>query len=197
MKRKITSLLLVAGSMLTLNAQVMLQENFTAPFNPNTNGWSLQNLSGTPGQTWFQGNPQVFNAFNGANADYLACNWASTTNTTAPETISNWLITPVVTLKNGAILEFATRTTTNPANFPDRLEVYMSTAGNGVNVGNTSTSVGTFSTLLVSVNAALTPTDYPSAWTVYQATLTGLASPVTGRVGFRYQVQNGGHRGKQ
>jgi hypothetical protein len=192
MKRKLTLLLLAASAVISVNAQVMIQENFTSPFNPNTNGWNLQNLTATAGGNWFQGNGAVFPAYNGAANDYIGVNYASSTNTTSGETLSNWLITPVVTLNNGGILEFATRTSTNPATFPDRLEVYMSTAGNGVNVGNTPTSLGTFSTLLVSVNPSLTTTGYPGVWTVYSVTLTGLSGPITGRFGFRYHVTNGG-----
>jgi hypothetical protein len=195
MKKKVTLLLLAAGSMFKMNSQVLLSEDFTSPFNPATNGWSYQNLTGlpggTPGQTWFQGNASVFSAYNGSPNDYLACNWASSTNSTTPETINNWLITPTLNLVNGGILQFATRTSSNPASFPDRLEVYYS-IGTGTNVGNTATSVGTFSTLIVSINPSLTTTGYPGVWTVYTNPLTGLSGPTVGRIGFRYFVTNGG-----
>ncbi|MCC6369794.1 MAG: T9SS type A sorting domain-containing protein [Bacteroidia bacterium] len=191
MKRKITLLCLAATTAVTMKAQVMLQENFTSTFNASAAGWTYQNNTPTTGQSWFQGNPSVFNAYNGAPADYLACNWASCGNNSSPETISNWLITPTVTLVNGGVLEFASRTSTNPATFPDRLEVYYS-LGSGTNVGNTSTSLGTFSTLIVSVNPSLTTTGYPGTWTLYTNALTGLSGPTVGRIAFRYHVTNGG-----
>lgn len=195
MKRKITLLFLAASTALTVNSQVMIQEDFTSPFNPATNGWSYQNLTGlpagTPGQNWFQGNPAVFNSYNGAPADYLAANWASSTNTVSPETISNWLISPTVTIVNGAVLQFASRTNTNPASFPDRLEVYYS-IGAGTNVGSTASSLGTFSTLIVTINSALSTTGYPGVWTIYTNPITGVPLPTVGRIGFRYSVTNGG-----
>lgn len=194
MKRKITLLLLAAASVFSVNSQVLFQEDFTSPFNPT--GWSLQNLSSSPNTfAWFQGagsGPNaVFPAFNGGPDDYVGCNFAVTSNTSTPQTLSSWLITPTLSIINGNVVEFATRTTTNPASFPDRLEVYLS-LDPGTNVGATPTSVGTFSTLLVSVNPNLTATGYPGAWTVYQATITGVPAATVGRVGFRYFVTNGG-----
>lgn len=191
MKLKFTTLWLLAGAMFSTQAQVMLQEDFTAPFSAAASGWSRINNSTTPLNFWAQGTGTIFPAFTGAANDYYSANFGST-NSSTPATISNWLITPTVTLKNGGVIQFATRTVTNPATFPDRLEVYMSTAGTGANVGTSPTSLGTFSTLLVSVNPSLTTTGYPGTWTVYTATVSGLGSPVTGRIGFRYFVTNGG-----
>jgi hypothetical protein len=191
MKRKITLLLLAAASAFSVNSQVLFQEDFTSPFTPT--GWSIQNLSASANPTlaWFQGNgAQVFPAFNGGPNDYVGVNYNSSTSS-APATLSTWLITPTLNIANGNVVEFATRTTTMPASFPDRLEVYLSTDA-GTNVGSTPTSLGTFSTLLVSVNPNLTTTGYPGSWTVYQATITGVTTPTVGRVGFRYHVTNGG-----
>jgi hypothetical protein len=177
-----------------LKSQVALQEDFTAPFNPTVTGWSVQNLSASPNPTnsWFQGiSPTNFPAYNGAANDYFATNFLVTTSG-SPVTLSCWLLTPTLTIVNGAVIEFATRTRVNPATFPDRLEVYLSTAGSGTNVGTTPTSVGTFSTLLVSINPSLTVTGYPSTWTIYSATISGVPTPTVGRIGFRYHVTNGG-----
>jgi len=191
MKKTITSLMLVASTMLTLNAQVMIQEDFNSPFNAATAGWVRINNSPAPNTLWSQGNGTIFPAFNGGPNDFYSVNFASTALNTAT-TISNWLISPTVTVQNGAVLQFATRTSTNPAAFPDRLEVYLSEAGNGTNVGTTPTSLGTFSTLLVTVNPNLTTVGYPGQWTVYTATLSGIVTPTVGRIGFRYHVINGG-----
>lgn len=194
MKRKITLLLIAASSVFKMNSQVVFQEDFTSTFNPATNGWSIQNLSASANPTlaWFQGNPAVFNAYNGAGADYVGANFNSTTDSNNPATLSTWLLTPTLNLINGAVLEFATRTSTNPASFPDRLEVYMSTAGTGTNCGNSPTTVGTFSTLLVSVNPSLTTTGYPGVWTVYTVAISGVPVSTLGKIGFRYFVTNGG-----
>lgn len=187
---KFTSLLLLAGTVLCTKAQVMINEDFTSPFNAAASGWVRTNNSASASGNWAQGTGTVFPAFNGGANDYYSVNFASTSSS-APATISNWLITPGVTLQNGGVLQFATRTTTNPASFPDRLEVYLST-GTGANVGTTPTSLGTFSTLLVTVNPSLTAAGYPGTWTIYTATLSGIPVPTSGRFGFRYHVTNAG-----
>jgi hypothetical protein len=170
-----------------------LNEGFTDPFNPAASGWVIQNLSSpTSTFSWYQGVATNFTAYVGGPSDYYSVNYNSTTGN---GTISNWLITPTLNLSNGAVLSFATRTSTNPASYPDRLEVYMSTAGAGTNVGTTATSVGTFSNLLVSVNPNLTTTGYPGVWTVYTVAVTGVSTPTVGRIGFRYYVTSGGPSG--
>jgi hypothetical protein len=197
MKKLILSLAAVAA-LGTANAQLMLSEDFTASTFSNNVGftWFIQNNTNSPGLDWFQGNgPATFPAYNGGSSDYVAANWASTADTAVATTLSNWLIAPVVSLMNGAVLQFATRTSTNPSPFPDRLEVYMSTAGTGINVGNTPTSLGTFSTLVTSINPNLTSTGYPGSWQVFSTVLSGITGTQTGRFAFRYHVTNGGWAG--
>jgi hypothetical protein len=195
MKRKLTLLLMAASSILAVNAQtILLSEDFNAPNPPS--GWVLVNNSaptGTPGQTWAQPTASVtFPAYNGSPNDYIFANWASTSNTVAGQTISNWLISPVVTLQNSAVIQFATRTTTTQM-WADRMEVYIS-SGAGTNVGTTPTSVGTF-TYVGSINPNQISNGYPPSWTVYNATLTGVGTPAPGRFAFRYYVTNGGYGG--
>lgn len=110
---------------------------------------------------------------------------------TPPNTISNWLLTPPLTLQNGAMITFYTRTVDVPQ-FPDRLQVRMSTNGASTNVGTGPFSVGDFSTLLLEINPAQTTTGYPNVWTQFTVTVSGVASPTTGRLAFRYFVFNGG-----
>ena len=112
---------------------------------------------------WFQGNDTVFPAQAGAPTSYIGANF---NNTTGTNTISNWLLTPPVTLQNGAQLSFWTRTVTTPQ-FPDRLQVRMSTAGASTNVGTTATDVGDFTTLLLDINPTYTLTGYPNVWTQF------------------------------
>ena len=58
---------------------------------------------------WFQGNDSVFPAHAGAPPAYIAANF---NNTTINGTISNWLLTPEISLNNGEIVSFWTRTPT-------------------------------------------------------------------------------------
>lgn len=90
-------------------------------------------------------------------------------------------------MDNGVTISFWTRTI-DPVEYPDRLEVRTSTNGNSSDVGSTETSVGDFTTLLMSMNPTLTMTDSPNSWTQYTLTLSGLAGPTDGRVAFRYYV---------
>ena len=176
-----------------LHSQLLFQENFNKPFNPVANGWSVQNLSAVANPTfsWFQGNASSFPSYNGGPDDWYGCNFFAT-NAGVPVTLSAWLITPTLTIVDGSVLEFTTRTWGNPASYPDRLEVYLSTAGSGTNVGSSFTSVGTFSTLLLSINPSLTATGYPGSWTVYSISISGVPNALAGRIGFRYHVPNSG-----
>ncbi|HWW70246.1 MAG TPA: choice-of-anchor J domain-containing protein [Duganella sp.] len=165
-----------------------LTENFDAGIPA---GWTVNNLSQPPGTIgWFQGNELVFGAHQGAPNSYLAANFASGADIS---TISTWLIMPTSTYRNGDTLSFYTRTV--PASdWPDRLEVRFSNVG-GTDVGTTATSVGTFSTLLVSINPTLALGGYPEDWTGYSATLSGLTGPTSGAFAFRYTVTEGGLAG--
>ena len=71
----------------------------------------------------------------------------------------------------------------------------MSTNGASSNVGTTATDVGDFITLLLDINPTYTTTGYPNVWTQFTVTVSGLGSPTTGRLAFRYFVENGGPSG--
>lgn len=173
----------------TLSDAVVLSEGFNT-VSPLPAGWAAQNLSAPLGPTgWFQGSTTVFNSHSGAADSYIAANWQNTT-TTGSGTISNWLFTPQQSIKNGDRFSFWTRGT--GSQWPDRMEVRLSTNGASVNAGATETSVGDFTTLLLTINPNLTTTGYPSVWTQYTVTVSGLASPVSGRFAFRYFVTDGG-----
>lgn len=166
-------------------------ENFnhpTALFNSGT--WIRQNLSSSASRNWGTGNPTQFIANSPLDTTYVVANFESTSSFLG--TISNWLITPTFTLTNGDVVSFFTRTTVNPASFPDRLQLRMSTAGTSTNIGTTNTSVGDFSVVAVDVNPNLTTTDYPATWTQYSYTVTGLSAPTLGRFAFRYFITGAG-----
>lgn len=162
-------------------------------------GWTLQNNSNPVGQQtqgWFAGTPTSgsptpgpFNAYNGTAGAYAAANFHSTGST---GTISSWLITPVQSgLTQGDTVSFYTRRPTpNPTEYPDRLEVRVSTNG-ACSPGTGATNVGDFTTLLVTVNPTLVTGVYPDTWTQFSATLPAMP-PGSGCVAFRYYVTNGG-----
>ncbi|MFN0131674.1 MAG: choice-of-anchor J domain-containing protein [Phycisphaerales bacterium] len=156
-------------------------------------GWVEINQSNPVGASgWFQGNDQVFAAHAGAPDAYIAANFNCAGS--APGLQNLWLLTPVLTLRNGERFTFSTRTV-EESGFADRLQVRLSTAGASTNVGGIDgISVGDFSTLLADIN----PTyqlggAYPEVWTEYSITLAGLPTMgVQGRIAFRYFVEGGG-----
>jgi hypothetical protein len=155
-------------------------------------GWVQINRSeplGTIG--WFQGNGGVFPAQDGVPNAYIAANF---NNTAGVGTISNWLLTPVLLLRNGATFRFHTRTPDGSI-WPDRLQVRLSTSGASTDVGAGAAGVGAFTTLLLDINPALAQGGYPVSWTEYTVTVTGLPGPATGRFAFRYFVTNAGPSG--
>ena len=157
-------------------------------------GWTNVNNSTTQGTnpTWFQGNSTVFPAQAGAGNSYAGANFNATT---LANNISLWLLSPQKTFANGDTLTFYTRKPT-PDTFPDRLQVRLSTAGASLDVGTTDSSVGVFTTLLLDINPTLITGVYPTTWTQFTITLSGLPSGTqTGRFAFRYFVTNGGPSG--
>ena len=186
---------IAAGMFGTLGAQG-LNESFVNVPGLTSAGWVISNQSqplGTNTTGWFQGDGSVFMSTDNVSNQYIAANFQSTAGT---GTISSWLVTPVVTLENGGILTFYTRTAPN-ASFPDRLEVRMSTMGSSSNTGNTETSVGDFTNVLLTINPNLQAgaTNYPTTWTKFAVVISGLSAPQTGRFAFRYFVTGGGPNG--
>jgi hypothetical protein len=169
----------------SLSAGVLLSEDFDQISTLSANGWVLTNNSNPLGTTnWFQGNPTVFTAKTGIASSYIAANFD---NAAFGGNISNWLITPTLSLNPSVYLSFFTRTEMNPP-AADRLEVRLSTNGSSSNVGNTDSSLGDFTTLLTTINPTLDVNGYPQDWQQYVVSLSGLGGPVTGRLAFRYAV---------
>jgi len=176
-----------------------IAQSFSEAFNDITtlagNGWVMTNASVAVGSTnWFQGNPVSaggpFDAYNGATNAYIGANY---NNTGSTGTISNWLMTPNRTFRNGDVITFYTRKV-SPDTYADRLEVRLSTNGASTNVG-TGAAVGDYTTLLLSVNPSLVLGVYPTSWTLYTITISGLPAPTSGRMAFRYFVTGAGFSG--
>jgi hypothetical protein len=111
---------------------------------------------------------------------------------------SNWLISPAVTMKNGDIIKFFTRTYDNPAVGADRLQLRLNTIDATAKVGMDSNSVGNFTTLLLDINPSFKLSgdgSYPAEWSQYSAVVSGLPIAKKARVGLRYYVPKGGPQG--
>jgi len=111
--------------------------------------------------------------------------------------VSDWLITPVLSLQNGGTISFYSQTTTSHTQFPNELQVWESLSGSSaVNVGSAEASPGgDFTNKLLDINpgalnASGTADGYPTTWTQFTLKLSDLASPTDGRIGFRYYLPN-------
>ena len=191
------------------NAQTLFSYGFDNPTATmyTTDGWVGTNQStpvytGAPvwgiptaaPTTTFAGGAQA-----GAPISFTLINFTSTgtSATTGSGTISNWLISPVITVQNGDVISFYTRIGRNAAAaFPDNLELRISTNGAfTTNPTAGAADLGDFTTLAVAVNPALDLVTYPTAWGQFTYTVTGLTGPTDIKLGFRYYVTDGGPAG--
>ncbi len=155
-----------AGGAPSASNPVTFSENFDNV--SHLTGWSLVNASSAPGQSWFQGNSDVFGSQAGAASSYIGANYLSAAGGSG--TIDNWLISPEIALSAGSKLSFFTRT--DGPGFTDKIEVRFS-SGSGSNISS-------FTTLLTTVGSPAYP---DSGW---QQFVTTLGSSGTGRFAFRY-----------
>ncbi len=159
---------------------------------PPVNPSPFQNQEYVTGETC-----PIPNGQDGTENTFALVNFTSTTSTAATgATISNWLISPTMSVQNGDIVTFYSRKgTSGTSDYPDRLELRMSTAAAVTNPTGT-TGVGSFSTLCVSVNPTLAQGFvYPKTWTQYSYTVSGLTGLTPVNFGFRYFVTNAGSNG--
>jgi len=163
-------------------------------------GWIVRNQSttiGTNAACWNRFTTTPWAPHTGVGHSGANFNCTSGTNT-----ISGWLITSQMTnLQNGNVVDFWTRKG-SPDTFPDRLQVRLcldtspDSCGAAGSTGATSTDVGSFTTVLIDINPTLITGVYPTVFTEFSATLSGLpAGPNAGRIAFRYFVTNGGPSG--
>lgn len=185
-------------------------EEFDTASSAATRGWKFYNVSVPAGSgKWQDGGstPYLFTAFSnmGVNAGFIGTTYQSTS--AQKGVISNWLISPVITLQNGDTLIFYTRAqqkfdngdTTDSGN---RLQVRVNTNDDGTDVG-TGQDPGDFTQLLLDINPTLLrssaisfqPNAYPTRWTRFEALVSGIEDSVSGRFAFRYFVPNGGSNG--
>jgi hypothetical protein len=200
--------LLLSFSLVLVFASTQAQNLFTFGFDGTTAamdaaGWARTNQSTPAGAsvwtiptaaptTTFAGGGQA-----GGAISFILVNFNSTTGAGI---ISNWLISPSITVDNGDVISFYTRiglnSTTGSANYADNLELRMSTNGAfTTNPTGGSAGLGDFTNLLVEVNPALDLTSYPLTWGQYSYTVTGLTGPTDVKLGFRYFVPDGGPTG--
>ena len=181
-RKHVLAALALAVSAVGAQADTVLSESFSDVAGLTASGWAQANLSAAPlGTSWFQGNTGIFSAGSGAADGYAAANFLSTGS--ASGAVSNWLLTPVLTLDSSSMLSFLVRTAGD--GFLDKLELRFSSNGASTDVGDTATSVGDFSMLLGSFQASS-----DTGWVGLSYSLNALSTPTTGRLAFRYVVDS-------
>ncbi len=159
-----------------------------------SSGWAQQNNSSPFGPgTWSQDFGNFTAPFGSANSS-IVVSYTSIASGQSGD-ISNWLITPTISLTPGDSIIFYTRSFQNTA-YPDRLEVRLN-RNNTTDVGSSTTSVGDFDTILFTINPTLTQGSggYPMIWTRYAVKIDGISPSTLCRIGLRYDVVDGGQAG--
>lgn len=157
-----------------------------------TKGWVIKDNSDDP-TPWIQagmskGGPYPFfpaYSFTTSEFEFISAYITPTGSTYA---VSSWLITPVLSLKNGDKISFYSRTDSGSV-YHERLQARMN-ASTTADVGGNSNSLGGFSTILLEINSAQVSGGYPETWTKYEHTFSGISGKITRRIGFRYFVPN-------
>mgnify|MGYP003468828034 FL=1 len=124
-----------SGNMNTVFGSPYYTDNFDGLNDTNslmTRGYKIYyrgtGLQNTSVPVWFQGNPVVFNSFNGPANGYLAGIYQVATGT---NNIDNWLILPSNDVSLNDSIHFYQRSQFDP-NFPDSVRVMYSPAGDSV-----------------------------------------------------------------
>ena len=183
-------------------------------------GWRFINVSSPKGDGfWTQGgfnNPLVtglptpipFPAYSskGSYVGFIGTDFTSTS--AAAGIISNWIVSPVITMRNGDKIVFYTRTILYPltggdsTDYVNRLQVRLSSNNESLNVGD-GDDPGDFTNAILDINPfykeahiiGYDPQAYPIRWTRFEATVGGLNGNTKGRFSFRYYVEGAGSNG--
>ena len=194
-------------------------EEFDTVQSAYNRGWRFINRSDVIGRTNWQ-NPTVltgipFLSYSGTGTGYLWADYQSTSSDAG--TISNWAVSPGLTMQNGDKIVFYTRAqllsfNNDSTDFVNRMQVRLNKT-TSLNCGD-GTDPGDFTVPLLDVNpfyyeflksAFNNPADpfyqqarqaYPHVWTRFEATVSGLDGPTKGRFAFRYFTEEAGGNGR-
>lgn len=160
--------------------------------------WLLANRSVPVGiRSWFQGDGLQavgpFDSFDGVANAYIAANFNNTQGVDA--TISSWLASPPLPFGARASISFYTRSSDGDTRYADRIEVRLCTTLPCFLPDDAG--VGSYTTLLGTVNPTLVANGYPDVWTRFEYTNSdGIPYSGEGRVAIRYYVTDAGHSGE-
>jgi hypothetical protein len=186
-------------------------EEFDTLQNAFSRNWRWENKSVPVGTTnWMQApGPSAFMEAYSSKGTNIGCAFTDYQATTGTNNgiISNWMISPVVTMQNGDKIVFYTKTQLTSAaaagrDYGARMQVRVSPNGESYNTGS-GDDHGSFTMNLLDINpeereflnATPDPRAYPPNWTRFEATISGLNQPTKGRFAFRYFLHGAGTTG--
>jgi len=182
-----------------IGATTSFAEEFENVYQLEAKGWVIKDNSSPDGSgpyaSWAQGSQGYdkagtwfgFSAYSYTTAqDEFAYSSVSGSNTNY--SINSWLITPVLSVKNGDKISFYSRADTT-ANFTERMQMLMNKSASA-DVGDKPGSAGGFTTVLLDINSSQASGGYPTVWTKYEYTFSGISGNMDTRIGFRHYVVN-------
>jgi hypothetical protein len=149
-----------------------------------TTAWSTGSYGaiGKGDSTWYGFTPYGDYSYPGAYAySYDPAMYSSLS-------ISSWMLTPILTVKDSDRVSFYTRGDTTGI-YTNRMEVRLNKTGSS-NVGHELNSVGDFTTVLMDINPTQAPGGYPTTWKKYEYIFTGINGKMDIRIGFRHYVMH-------
>lgn len=101
---------------------------------------------------------------------------------------ARWLLTPILSAKNGDSITFYTRGDTT-GTYTNRMQVILNKLGT-TDVGSNMNTTGEFKTVVLDINPTQEQAGYPTIWTKYTYTFSGLTDVMNIRIGFRHFAVN-------
>ncbi len=173
-----------------LFAQAFVQE-FDDSSAVKTQGWKWKSNSKVLDPTaraWYLSSGGTSAVTSQSGSDCFQSSFETCLSTSSTDTISNWLMSPVVNLYNGSSIVFYTTKEGGNTAYPDNMQVRLSTSGTAQVTGSQANSTAPFNTVLLDINPSLTTSNYPLGWTQYSLTLSGITGTVQGRFAFWHIV---------
>jgi hypothetical protein len=182
-----------------IGTAISFTEEFDTVFNLPAKGWVIKDLSASGSSGPYAAWAQAYMGFDKAGvwSGFTAYSYATTqdefayslaSSSSSPYTISGWLITPVLSVKNGDKISFYTRGDTAGI-YTDRMQVLMNKSASE-DVGNKPNSTGDFTTVLFDINSSQAAGGYPLTWTKYEYIFSGISGKTDTRIAFRHYVTN-------
>lgn len=189
-----------AGAPTNIGTRTSFTEEFENVYDIATKGWVITDNTGADNSGASAGWSQGYsgNGKGGPWYGFMAYSYTNSkdefiyspvhTSSTNRVTVSSWLITPVLSVKNGDKISFYTRSDTT-GSFSERMQVLMNKSSSDY-VGTRAGSVCSYSNVLMDINPGQSLNGYPINWTKYEYTFTGLSGNTDTRIGFRHYVAN-------